>query len=320
MIRSIQVSITTKCHAMCKMCTVTTSKFHKQDMDLGLFEKLLRDVESLGTFNKGVYHLDKHGEFSYSLGICGMGEPLEHQRFGEIADMLGQSNISWSLGTNGHHLNSTNSDLIIKNKPSVVSISVDAMTKETLRRIRPGLRLDLIHENVELFIRKYRQQPYGARIYIQIINFPINCHEIQDWINYHLSLIGDCQDFILYIKQACKMPESMDEPHLFPSPIIHINSYNDPRIIVDDFNNKWFINPKTCNLPWIHITISSNGDVSLCCMDQSSNLFAGNIQNENLIQIFNSEMAKEIRQRIRGHDLNGMLCAGCKKIHGQVLM
>ena len=60
-----------------------------------------------------------------------------------------------------------------------------------------------------------------------------------------------------------------------------------------------------------HIGILVNGDVVPCCLDSKSNLKLGNIFNDSLDNIINSEKFKEINEGFKHHKITNNLCKNC---------
>jgi len=92
------------------------------------------------------------------------------------------------------------------------------------------------------------------------------------------------------------------------------NLNNMQKKIDDEINNKYKNNPSFCMAPWIHLFISPNGDVTLCCNSlNSSDTILGNINDNSLEEIWNSEVIKKIRLKmLSGEKING--CSSCYEI------
>ena len=60
-----------------------------------------------------------------------------------------------------------------------------------------------------------------------------------------------------------------------------------------------------------HIGILVNGDVIPCCLDSKGNLKLGNIFNDSLDNIINSEKFKEINEGFKHHKITNNLCKNC---------
>jgi radical SAM protein with 4Fe4S-binding SPASM domain len=59
------------------------------------------------------------------------------------------------------------------------------------------------------------------------------------------------------------------------------------------------------------IAILVNGDVVPCCLDENANIFLGNIFNQNLSEIIDSEKSKSIIEGFNNNKLYEKLCRTC---------
>jgi len=76
-----------------------------------------------------------------------------------------------------------------------------------------------------------------------------------------------------------------------------------------NFKNKKQIIYSFCEMPFRHIKINVTGDVTMCCYQGK---FLGNIFKDNIIQIWNNSISKEIREKT----LNGELHNNCQEWGG----
>lgn len=70
-----------------------------------------------------------------------------------------------------------------------------------------------------------------------------------------------------------------------------------------DMVGKW---PNCCNAPWNELYIWRNGDVKICC---TSSTVIGNINDNGIFEIWNSQVAIDVRRRI----LKGNYAKDCQK-------
>lgn len=71
-------------------------------------------------------------------------------------------------------------------------------------------------------------------------------------------------------------------------------------IVVDDLNFQFLENKKYntfCSLPWMHLYVGTNGDILPCCVGDQ-NLPMGNINNQNISDIINSEQFVNLRKNM----------------------
>jgi MoaA/NifB/PqqE/SkfB family radical SAM enzyme len=69
----------------------------------------------------------------------------------------------------------------------------------------------------------------------------------------------------------------------------------------------------TCTRLFKQAYILFNGDMVLCCVDYSREQVLGNITDRSIHDVWNGEVAREIRRRYLGHEFNSLpLCGRCK--------
>jgi radical SAM protein with 4Fe4S-binding SPASM domain len=69
----------------------------------------------------------------------------------------------------------------------------------------------------------------------------------------------------------------------------------------------------TCTRLMKQMYIHFNGDVVLCCVDNSRKVVFGNAREQSLFEIWNGPKAVEHRRRYLEHDFEGLpLCSTCK--------
>ena len=63
------------------------------------------------------------------------------------------------------------------------------------------------------------------------------------------------------------------------------------------------------------MVINSNGSVSACCPDWQEKLIIGNVNNQSLKEIWNSNILKELQiMHLEGNRKNNDICANCGHI------
>lgn len=71
---------------------------------------------------------------------------------------------------------------------------------------------------------------------------------------------------------------------------------------------------KHCTIPFWRAWILSNGDVVLCCVDWERKHVFGNVRENTIREIWNSEKYRAYRDRMRRNDVAGTLCEHCQGI------
>lgn len=116
-LRYLHVLITKRCNLSCRHCYL--GKAQPQDMDISLFEKILKEFQEIGGLR---------------LIVSG-GEPTEHPEFEKINHLLTKKNIRSVLLTNGVKLSTLSSSQIRELNFDEIQISIDGL-KDAHDRLR----------------------------------------------------------------------------------------------------------------------------------------------------------------------------------------
>lgn len=78
------------------------------------------------------------------------------------------------------------------------------------------------------------------------------------------------------------------------------------------FADREFVRVPFCVIPFWRAWIMWNGDMIMCCVDQERTNVLGNCQNRSVREVWNDPGYRELRQRWRTKELDGLLCNECK--------
>lgn len=73
-----------------------------------------------------------------------------------------------------------------------------------------------------------------------------------------------------------------------------------------------FVRVPFCVIPFWRAWVMWNGDMIMCCVDQERSNLLGNCQDQSIREIWNDPRYRELRQRWRTRQLEGLLCDTCK--------
>jgi hypothetical protein len=72
----------------------------------------------------------------------------------------------------------------------------------------------------------------------------------------------------------------------------------------EPLENNYIISDRLCPLPWTHLEIKNNGNISPCCIYRGS---VGNVKNNSLTDVFHGKLMTDLRSDF----LSGKLPSGC---------
>jgi len=234
---------------------------------------------SLGLLKK----LHKECKGKLPSAIIGLGnEPMMYANLKALLDMLQDAGVQdIFFGTNGQAMDSEIVTRITANRVTRVEISVDAVTSETYSEIRGG-SLERVENNINNLIRIRGNNPLPI-IRLCFVVMDENRNEVEAFKKKW----GDKVDYIDFQRK------------------IDFN-YVDEEVQIDMSALKY----KFCPYPFYSLGIWANGDVSPCCTFYGKKLIFGNVNSQNIEEIWNGKKIKELRKQFKKGDLNNT-CRKC---------
>ena len=311
---------TISCNLRCPMCDRTHKKDYGRHRDEKLsYERTLDFIREIGS--SGV---------RYFLFIGG-GEPLIDPHTTEYMEILKSYGVYVHLWTNGTLIDEKNAPLIAK-YCDMVTVSLDSVdpavndvqrgvegsAEKTIRGIR------LLRENSDtLFLRIHsvisalnlyklreiadfaalnRVTEIGGALVAPYPWIPEEMRFTEEETAQISNRIEDLSEYAkakgvalagCYANTSAKIIENLRNIH---------NMYADP----EQFGKLGHI---SCLGFWSQATVRPNGDVTVCCFSYEPVL--GNLHDGSFIEIWNSEQAERIRERVKKGELLVPPCKGC---------
>ena len=225
------------------------------------------------------------GHSAEHMMLIGLGEPLLDPKIFERVEYCAQHNISTLLSTNGTLLDEDNAKRLLDTPLEHITLSFDGSTKESFEFYRKGARFEKVRENFVRFARMKQERGSKLHVVVQMVRMQRNAGEVDDFIRFWSAVPG---------VDSVRIKE--DETNLFK--------------LGHDSGSR----PIPCHYLWRGpMYVKESGDVYPCCqsymLDGSP---VGNIRDQSLVQIWNSESMMELREAHasgRGNDVP--MCSRC---------
>ena len=224
--------------------------------------------------------IDKVKDYTDSIYLHVKGEPLLHSKLDEILNICDENNMNVRITTNGTLL-SKRKELLLKHHIKQINISLHSENNNT------NYYEDVFNVGDELS----KKITIIYRIWINKLST-----KIVDKIIEHYKLKND---IIKKIKND-KNIKIKDNIYLDKD-----SEFKWPKI-----DNKKSENG-TCLGTKSHIAILSNGIVTICCLDSDGIVNLGNIFNNSLSDILDSQLFQEINNGFKKNILVCDLCKSC---------
>lgn len=250
------------CNFKCIYCAYSTSKIEPYIMSLELFKKA---IDGLSKFN------NKLKTFQF----IGLGEPLLNKDIYKMIDLIQDYAEIRTILTNGALLSESNIDKLLNTTLNEVRISLQGISEEDYYK-NCGTKIDLKYFLSNLsYLYKNRGD---KKIFLKIPDIAINTNEKKEKF---YELFEDKCDHIIFQKI---------------SPLQNPVNYSD---IISDFSKTQYFEEvhriKVCHQPFMMMQILANGDVAPCCALDIYKPIIGNINNEDIYDIWNGNEMKKFR-------------------------
>jgi len=274
---------------------------HYEYMD---FEKVCSIIDEIAEYNmaeKITFHV--------------MGEPFMHPRFFEILDYAAQLGVKTGITTNGTYLDEEQAIKLEKVTASQVNISLQTPDEESFKtRKARRMKFDEYHNRILEFIGACLKQTKPPKIKVHFLNTSIKTEVPgEDWTVGTMSVINNTKElrktFRYWANEVHKIcpPLSPEEKSTVEKKIDKLSTFKwnvveiAPNISFETYIlNTWgnaftesdvVVPSKTgyCSALNDHFAILCSGDLTYCCVDYNGNTKAGNVFENPITEIMNSQ-------------------------------
>lgn len=261
----LDIEVIDACNLSCTYC------FRHKDNSSKLGIKVNSGtMMSLELYKKIIAQAKEGGVQSINLGFS--GECLLHKDLSEMINMAHDAGIfDIRILTNGILLTNELTEKLLESKLTLFSLSVDATTKETYKKLKGIDGLDKVHKNIKyLYSRKKEKNLKFPIVRVTYYISPDSRKEIKKCIEN----LSDCVDLIHF-------KEFLDLDVLRP---------------LDEIDSN-------CRMPFQRLSIYANGNVAACCtIFYAAKMIIGNINESTLQEIWDSGERKFIRDGLESRN------------------
>lgn len=282
MLNQVGLQIINVCNGQCIMCDKRLCKPEKPiHMALSQIESLVDQIRALGIVT--------------TTGICGIAEAVFHPQFEDAVRIV--SAIPWSFGSNCQGLTEKKSEIILRYRPKIINLSIDAVTAAIHTLMRPNLQYERVVANALAFVEAVKRGPvWDRQFYIQMVVTKLNGHQVQAFIDYWLPIIEGISGLFLHIKPCFAWPRIPKEElsTFYPSPYISKSFSNHPQVMVDEFHSTSGVR-EHCRLYWNFAWIKADGSYMPCCMCGDDLWNVGNVFESSISECYSSSKMVRLR-------------------------
>lgn len=298
----INIEITNRCNLSCPTCARNYWDNDKNpigDMPLELIETLRPYLERASF-----------------VGLLGYGEAVLSPNFKQIIWFVRQFQPRIAMFNNGTTLGPKIADLILDAGIHGLIISLDGATEATIQHTRTASLTTILRNINQLRNRSVERQLPMPRLSISFTASRVNIDELPALVDLAHEY-GFTEIFVGLAKifKTSLIPESLflDKEHAlrqFEQAVARGKSLG---VVVQTPN---FNQDQVCHQPFELFMVKWNGSVRLCCStaieaDPPLYIQTGNLYETSLNDLWNSEMAQQVRAGLLGLAQPHPICARC---------
>jgi len=257
----VDIELSSFCNLKCVMCPHgdEDNDIQKGLIDYDLARKVIKECAEFGVS---------------SLKFSGRGEMLMHPRFPELveyAKSLGILDVMFN--TNALLLTPEVTKRVVDCGVDLIIISIDGATKETYEQIRVDGNYDILVTNLD-YLLDYREKKGGNKpmVRLQFVKMKENIHEFEMF----QQLWKDKVDVLVGLDYSNRSEQT------------------DKSVV-----GRKTIGRDYCPHPWRRLTIASSGKALMCCVDWDIKYPVGDVNKENIYDIWNGKKIKYGRKCIK---------------------
>lgn len=270
----IEIQFHNICNSNCLICPYKDMKYKKTYMTERLFNKFLDEIED-----------NKQTRIIPYLNNEPFLEKDYIEKLKKIREKCPTTEIE--VSTNVSMLNESKVEELIEINLTELRLSIFGYSTNTYKKMMPGLDKEKVFENLNIISEKFKNSKTIISI-VMIDDGTIDEQEFED-MNRLAQKLGFKFERWGFLDRSKNV------------------SYKK-----NDFYN---VNVCGCeqNRPIERMHILANGDVIFCCQDWSHSTVVGNIEENTIKEIWNSDTYNDLREKLYKKDYDAPeLCKNCK--------
>lgn len=269
----VHVEVTNACNARCIMCPQPQMQRKITYIKDDLYRKIVDECaqENLKSF------------WTFMIG-----EPLLDKTLPDKIRYAKQKGIKQvGFFTNAALLKGRLAEAIINSGVDHITISFDALDRETFEKIRPPLKFEAIVDNIKNFIqlrnRNKKRRPFVA---IEFVCLDTNQAQARAFIKQWEKIVD-----AVYISSAVNWAGDVE---------------------IKSAPQKTYQKRRPCLMLWRNLVIHANGRAVVCCYDYEGGIIIGDVNRQTIKDIWQGAKFEYLRQRHQSGEFEKLeLCAQC---------
>jgi len=281
----IQVEVSNICNLKCIMCPIEDYQpAKKRKLTLDEFQRIISQFPFLN-----------------SIGLFGLGEPLNNPRICEMIKICKSKQIYTEMVTNGTLLNEKRRSELIDSGLDRLFISIDSIEPENYESVRKGAKFETVIENVKELIRQRKSLGKShPSVGIVVVLMNRNGRELTKIMN-----------FVYQLGVNSLIIKGLNTAYFEPSKLQYTgDELEEAFSLREAFKSKGFDiqfsfphkdnKQARCHWPWMAAFVTVNGDITPCCnCPDPMTLSFGNLFQQPFLEIWNNQRYRDFRTALR---------------------
>ncbi len=286
---AVAIEPTSQCNLQCPECPTGADKLSRSKGKISV-DNFKRILEKLPP------------ETMY-LNLYFQGEPYLNSQIFEMIQQAKERKMFVTISTNGHFLDSVNTQKTIASDLDEIIISLDASTSDAYVKYRKGGNYERLIQGIQNLTHSKRSMKSGSPLVVlQFLVFSHNEDQLKDAVTLAQSLKAD----ILEFKTA--QHYDFEQGNSLMTQLSKHSRYRKTKdgtyVIRNTLRNRCFRMWSSCVITW-------DGKMVPCCYDKDAIYCYGNLLENGFDRIWNGEKAMTFRQKILTARKEYEICRNC---------
>jgi molybdenum cofactor biosynthesis enzyme MoaA len=275
--KTLMIDLTNGCNHKCIFCTNRHMTRRVRRIEPTLFTKLIDEARSLGV---------------EELGLYTTGEPFMHKNLASFVKEAKTKGFRYVyLSSNGALVTPKRVQAVLEAGLDSIKFSVNAGSAKTYRLIHGSDDWERVVSHVA-FVSRYREEKkLKMSIYLSSVLTRLTSHERESIEKTFAPLV----DEVFFVDCDAQQGQMLGNEGVL---------YDQAPVI------------PFCSLPFNRLHVTSEGYLTLCCVDYQNYLAVADLNTESLAEAWKSPLFVEMRKRHLEKDLRGTLCGNCLENRG----
>lgn len=283
----LSIEPTSRCNLNCPFCLVGQQN-NLESTEHDLLPRKLGDME-WSLYEKIVKDAVDFGIELIQLHF--QGEPLLYKRFPDMVREAKRQGLKTQAFTNGLPLTPRKAEAIVRAGLDHLRFSVDGASQEIYELNRVGGQFKKVYRNMAMMVETAKKHNSDIDLMWQFIAMKNNEHEIE--IARELARTIDIPFFVKTFAESV------------------------PDLVPESKNLRRQLHYKPCTDIYRAAFVFYTGEVVVCCYDLAGEYVVGDLREQTLEEVWNSETYQRVRERIDNALMNPddepEICKNCLK-------